>query len=496
MQDSEEIDEHFREATMEKAWTSAGDQNNDRSNLEVARQSKGDASEDAAPADVQATLSNSSVPTSQVQGPGSRLGENHTSPDPLFKDLFGEEDGVEPAQQLVGLEPIQPGSERFHFSPNPQYDPFAPEDDEEVPAPQAPQVEASRPNVEEDKSSLNPMFDEFFDGLVPELTPEAVQELGESLGLSGSLADYESPLEQGVAGAPLAAAETAMTGSKRKPVDQEAKKGSKKVRLPGNSRNYTPYQPRQDKPRVPIQHPRPTQNHRPLPPYVSSTSAPPLAQGELPRPTATAEKPSTTGFTTLMPPSRHRRLPAKQTSRRPPPSTGTEQHGPASSPARKSIAQPTPDKPQRHQALSPYQPQLPRFPASHNIPPTPAPTPANTTRPTIIDPAPSQPPARSHPPPQAAAAIDHRFTTPTTAAQIALIIKLLEPTIAQFETLLKGTPFEDHIVDTDMRASYMTQYQHIVRELDVLWRSMNWDRSALPNLKVEGPFGGERWEGR
>ena len=61
---------------------------------------------------------------------------------------------------------------------------------------------------------------------------------------------------------------------------------------------------------------------------------------------------------------------------------------------------------------------------------------------------------------------------------------------------MQGTPYADHVVDTDMAASYMDQYQHIVRELKALWGRMNWDRSALPSLRVEEPIDGATWEGR
>lgn len=490
--ESEEIDEAFWEETMNKDWSSAVDQGNDQPHLKDARPGINNNGENTASQDVQAALSNSLVPASQVEAPGSSSGENHASLDPLLEDLFGAGDNVVPAQPAVQLEPIQPGAEHFHFSPDPQYDPFAPEDDHVVPTQQILQAEAPQPSDGDNRSSQNPLLDDFFADLVPELTPETLQELGTSLGLSGDFADYQSRLlEQGVPEGNLAPAETATTGSKRKTTDEESSNESKKVRLQEGPTTYTPYQPRQDQRRVPTQQPRP-QNHQRLPPYVSSTSAPPLAQGALPNPTATPEKPPTPRSTTLMPPPRRRPPPTNQSSLPPPTPTNARRHGPRSNPSKTPLAQPTSHNPQRHQTLQPYQSHPTPFPASHIVPPKPPTTaPTNTAHPSSSQPT---PPSGPHPP--QGAPIDHRYTAPTTANQMALIITLLEPTINQFQGLMQGTPFADHIVDTDMAASYMTQHQHIVREMEALWGRMNWDRSALPRLSIVGPISGARWEGR
>lgn len=486
--DSEEIDEEFWEETMNKPWASAGD---DQSNLEVGRPGDNEAGEDTAPQDVQAASFNPLVPAPQVEAPGLSSGENYASRDPLFEDLFGAEDNVEPARPAVQLEPIQPGSEQLQFSRNPDYDPFAPEDDHLVPTQEA------QPAFRQDQFLADPLFDELFADLVPGLTPETSQEIVASLGLSGNLADYRSPwLDQGVPEEPPTQTETAQTGSKRRTTDQESNNGSKKPRLQQAPTDYTPYQPRQDKRRVPMQRPQTRPNYQLYPGYVSSGPPAHLAKGSLPAPTATPEKPPTPRSSTLIPPPRRQPLPTDQPSQPPPPHY-TQHHGPRATPSNTPVAQPKPYKPPRHQKLPPYHSQIPPLPASYNIPPIPNPTlpttaPTNTPHPPTIQPA---PPPQSQPPP-AAAQIDHRYTAPTNADQMALVLTLLEPTIIQFRDLMQCSPFADHVVDADLAASYMEQYQHIGRELEVLWGRMNWDRSALPRLRLEGPISGARWEGR
>ena len=493
----EEIDEAFWEETMKNDWPTAVVQGNDQPHQQDAQPSVNNPGEDAASQDGLAALSNSYFRAAQDEAPQPIAGEKHASLDPLF-DEPASEDNVEPTKQTGRLEPIQPGAEHFHFSPNPDYDPFASEDDDLVPDQQPPQIQAPQVNAGEESPSQNPLFNDLFADLVPELTPEALQELGASLGLSGDIANYRSSLdEQGPCEEQPAPAETAATGSKRKTADEEPSNGSKKVRLQEGPITYTPYQPRQDQRRVPTQQPRP-QNHQRLPPYVSSSLAPPLAQGSLPPLTAAPEKPPTPGSTTLMPPPRRRPLPAEPLQ--PPPHTNPQHYGSQATPAKTPIADPTAPKIQRRQNLPPCQTQRPPFPASRNVQPTPTPTPPNaappSTTPRPISSQPTTSPSRVRPPPPAATRIDHRYTAPTTANQMALIITLLEPTITQFQNLMQGTPFAGHVIHTDMAASYVDQYQHIVRELMAVWGKMNWDRSALPRLRIVGPISGARWEGR
>lgn len=198
-----------------------------------------------------------------------------------------------------------------------------------------------------------------------------------------------------------------------------------------------------------------------------------------------------------MPPPRRPAPPANQSSLPPPASTNARRHRPRSNTAKPLPAQPAPQNHQLHHMLPPYQSQLPRFPASENVPPTRTSMQPNTAQTTTPHPTSTQPTPPPHPhPPQAAAPIDHRYTAPTTVDQMALVLTLLEPTIIQFRDLMQGTPFADHVVDADLAASYMDQYDHIVRELGVLWGRMNWDRSALPRLRFMGPISGARWEGR
>ena len=208
---------------MKKDWRSAGD---NQPNLEPARTSVDKTGEVTTPLDVQAALLNSHVQASQLEASHTSAGKEHGSPDPLFKNLASDDDLLT-AQPRSQLEPIQPGSEQLQFCPNPRYDPFAPEDGGSVKNQEALQVEAPQSGIVQDHVSANPSFDDLFADLVPELTPEDIQDLGKSMGPSGDFANHRSSLfDPGLPGGALTSAEAPMTGLKRKTMGKEPNNGS------------------------------------------------------------------------------------------------------------------------------------------------------------------------------------------------------------------------------------------------------------------------------
>lgn len=447
--DLEEIDEAFWEKTMNKAWSPAGDHGNDQPNVEDAQPAFDNAGEDTAPLDVPTALFNSRDQARQIETSQPSSGQNHFSPDPLFDEFFpGDE--VVPSQQALQPQGPQSSPGQIQFFSDSFWDLSGPANDS-APTQQALQPEAPQASAGQDQAFPDPLF---VDDLVPELTAEDIQEIVASLGTSGDFTNYGSSLlEQGLPEEPLAPAETARAGSKRKTMDQGPSNGNKRARSQGDQVSYTPYKPRQDKP------------HVPMPGHTSSTPAPHLRKGFLPTPTTTPQKPSTPGSIDLMPPPHHQPLPAYK--RAIPPLGGNPLPTPDVTPEKSFTPQLTPSRPpQRHQSLAPYQSPIPRIPATSDTP-TPIPTPAAPTAHHSTPSRPAPPPATAQP--------DHRYTTPTNPSQRALIRTLLEPTRAQFRGLMQGTPYADHVVPTDMGASYMTQYEHIGRELEVLWRAMNWD---------------------